>query len=74
MWADDVENNPSVINPRFDNGGRSNSIAFTGSYLPRPSWEMQGNCQEHYGCYYLFIKHVDYEKIVSVCLYCLCFD
>ncbi|XP_021921836.1 DNA topoisomerase 3-alpha [Zootermopsis nevadensis] len=41
MWADDVENNPSLINPRFDNCGRSNSTTFTSNTFSRPSWEMQ---------------------------------
>jgi hypothetical protein len=44
MWADDVENNTPLPSQGFDNGGRSNGVLVTSSFLPRPSWGMQGKC------------------------------
>jgi len=45
MWADGVENNISSASQVFDNGGRSNGIPHTSSFVPRPAWGMQGKCR-----------------------------
>jgi hypothetical protein len=44
MWADGVENNLPSASQVFDNGGRSNGIPHTRSFIPRPAWGMQGKC------------------------------
>lgn len=44
MWADGVENSIPSASQVFDNGGRSNGIPHTNSFMPRPAWGMQGKC------------------------------
>ena len=44
MWADGVEKNIPPASQVFDNGGRSNDVPHTSSFLPHTAWGMQCKC------------------------------